>query len=933
MNPPAAPPLGDELGEIPALIETLLATEERLEQLTAGEVDSVAGRDGRTFLLRRAQEQMQRGEAAKQAAILNALPAHIVLLDPQGEILSVNETWRNFTGAHVLQGPDYAIGVNYLAACDQAGGVGATEAQQVAAGIRAVLAGTSRMFSLEYACAMPTGRLWFLLTVTPMHTDRLRGAVVRQLDITDRKRAESERERFFTLSMDLLCIVGFDGSFQRVNPAFHRMLGYTEAEIYGQPLQKFIHPDDRISTLAEIGRLKSGATTHNFENRYRCKDGTYRWILWTAVPFAQDNTFYGEGHDITVRKQNEEALREKNALIRIAGRITRTGGWAVDVLGEQLFWDDVVYDILEAPRDQVPELGTILARYTDPWRAQTVAALTACMTKGTAFDLEVEILTFKGKPLWVRVCGEAKRAADGTVSRVQGAFQDITERKRVEKSLQRFRALVDQSNDALEVIDPETGRYLDINDRGCVMHGYAREEFLGLRIADVSATIKEADWPAIREDIRLHVSRSNEGIHRRKDGSTFPVEFSSKWVRLDRDYIVSVVRDITERKTTEARLLHTQRIENIGLLAAGVAHDLNNILAPMLMAASLLRTHMTAESDLRMLGMVENGAHRGAALVRQILGFAHASGGEQQLLQVKHVLRDLISIITETFPKSVEFVGELGPELWTIRADPTQIHQVLLNLCINARDAMPQGGRLTLRAGNCRLDLPTARTLEGASPGDWVKLEVSDTGTGIPPEVLARIWEPFFTTKAPGKGTGLGLSTVRGIVERHHGFIVVQTARGSGSTFSLYLPVAEGPANPEHPVPQISAGHGELVLVVDDEESIRDITTAILRYNNYRALVATDGIDGLTVFAQHGLEIRLVITDFNMPRLNGEKFARIARSLHPAVKIIGMSGGEDGRAAAAAPHSYADAFMAKPFSVETLLAIVHRLLAPTTARS
>jgi len=1182
MKPPAAPPLGDEHDEIPALIETLLAAEERLEQLTAGEVDTVAGRDGRTFLLRRAQEQLHRGQAGKQAAILNALPVHIALLDTQGVIVSVNDTWRHFTGAHVLQGPGYAIGFNYLAACDQAGGVSALEAQQVASGIRAVLAGTSRMFSLEYACAMPTGRLWFLLTVTPMHADRLRGAVVRQLDITDRKRAESERERFFTLSVDLLCIAGFDGHFQRVNPAFTRMLGYTEAELHAQPLVEFIHPDDRAPTLAEFGRLESGALTLNFENRYRCKDGTYRWILWNAVPFAADSALYAVGHDITGRKlaqealerqqtelrvlfdlvpalillkdtqnrllrvnqrvadavgrtveemegrptseffpdlaaryhtedltvinsgvpelgvvqatltpagnpqwvqtdkvplrdpsgkvvgilvmaqditermQNEESLREKNALIRIASRITRTGGWALELPSQRVFWADEVFDIFEYPLGDELSLDMALAMYPDHSRPRISALIEECARNGTPFDIEIEAVTALRRPIWARVRGEAERRTDGSILRVHGAFQDITERRRSEEilhllrsaveqstesilitdaqldlpgprivfvnpaftrmtgytaadvigltprilqgphtdravmqrlrdnlqhgqvfrgqainyrkdgeefplewevapirdaqgvvthfvalqrdiaerktsemALQRFRALLDQSNDTLEVVDPETGRFIDVNDRGCTTHGYTREEFLKLTVSDINPAISPAEWLRVRDGIQLRGFRSAEGVRRRKDGTTFPVEFSSKWVRLDRDYIVSVVRDTTERKASEERLLHAQRIENIGMLAAGVAHDLNNILAPMLMAASILQSRITDEGDRRMLVMVETSAQRGAALVRQILSFSQASGGEQQVLQVKHLLRDIAMIVQETFPKSLTFVEEIDSELWTILADVTQIHQVLLNLCINARDAMPGKGTLTLRAANCRLDEAAARTLEGASAGNWLKLEVSDTGTGIPPEVLAHIWEPFFTTKAPGKGTGLGLSTVRGIVERHLGFINVQTQPGRGTTFSLYLPTAEGSTRTEPGLGSVSDGHGELILVVEDEESMREIINEMLTLHHYRVMTAADGIGGIALVAKHGLEIRLVITDFNMPGLTGEGFARVARALNATVKILGMSGGDEGRKAAVGTDPFADAFLVKPFTPQDLLLQVQRLLAPT----
>ncbi|MEO6874839.1 MAG: PAS domain S-box protein [Opitutaceae bacterium] len=938
MSPTVLPPSGDKHDEIPGLIETLLATEARLEQLTAGQVDTVAGQDGRTFLLRRAQEQMRRGEAGKQASILNALPARIALLDTVGNILSVNEAWRNFVGAHVLQGPGYTVSLNYLTACDGAHGYGAREAHEVARGIRSVLAGTEALFSIEYSYAVSEEQYCFLLTATPLAEGHRRGAIVTQLDITDRTRAE-------------------------------------------------------------------------------------------------------------------EALRQKDALIHMAGRITRTGGWAVEIPSQKVFWSDEIFDLMEFPRGQAPTLAEALELYPIPWREKITAAMIACAEHGAPFDFEMQITTAKKRNIWVRVCAEAKRRKDGSVLRVQGAFQDITERRRADEKLQllssaadqsteailitdaqldlpgpqivfanpafarmtgytaaevigqtprimqgprtdrallrhlrenlaagqmfkgqtinyrkdgqpfpiewqiapirdaqgivthyvalqrditerqlaemalkRFRALVDQSSDTLEVIDPATGRFLDVNDRGCVMHGFTREEFLDLRITDVSATTTEANWPTVRESIRLHSSRSGEGVHRRKDGTTFPVEFRSKWVKLERDYIVTVVRDITERKATEEQLLHSQRIENIGMLAAGVAHDLNNVLAPMLMAASILQSHITDAGDLRMVQMVEASAQRGAALVRQILGFAHGVGGEQQLVQVKHVLHDIASIITETFPKLLDFEQEIPRDLWTIQGNPTQLHQVILNLCINARDAMPDGGTLTLKGENCSLDEPAARAIPGASPGDWLKLEVSDTGTGIPPDVLAHMWDPFFTTKGPGKGTGLGLSTVRGIVERHRGVITVQTVPARGTTFTVYFPATDGTVGTSPSTPLVFRGNGELIAIVDDEESIRNLITDILFHHGYQVISASDGIDGVGLMAKHVGEIRLVITDFNMPGLNGDKFARVIRSMNPAIKIIGISGGDEGRVAAATANPYADVFLTKPFKAEVLLAQVQELL-------
>jgi signal transduction histidine kinase/CheY-like chemotaxis protein len=388
--------------------------------------------------------------------------------------------------------------------------------------------------------------------------------------------------------------------------------------------------------------------------------------------------------------------------------------------------------------------------------------------------------------------------------------------------------------------------------------------------------------------------------------------------------------DITDRKRLEEQFLRAQRMENIGMLAAGIAHDLNNMLAPILLAAPMLRDHVSDPGALGLLSTLERSAERGANLVRQILAFAHGATGEQRLLQVKHVLRDISAVIAATFPKSIRLEDYIPSDLWPILGNPTQIHQVVLNLCVNARDAMPDGGTMRLRAENRVLDAAAANAIEGGRPGHFLVLHVEDTGTGIPPEIVARMWEPFFTTKEVGKGTGLGLSTVRGIIESHNGFVQFMTALGSGSSFHIYLPAAEGAATDRHsptsrPLPP---GRGELILVVDDERHIRDMTMTMLTRNGYRAILAADGAEAASVFAQRAAEIRLVITDLQMPNLDGATLGRALRRINPATKMLMVTGlsSPTGPPPENKSEEYADAILHKPFKPETLLAKVHELL-------
>jgi nitrogen-specific signal transduction histidine kinase/CheY-like chemotaxis protein len=388
--------------------------------------------------------------------------------------------------------------------------------------------------------------------------------------------------------------------------------------------------------------------------------------------------------------------------------------------------------------------------------------------------------------------------------------------------------------------------------------------------------------------------------------------------------------NLSVKKRLDEQFLRAQRLESIGMLASGIAHDLNNVLAPIILAAPVLREHATNPDDLRIISSLEKSAERGVDLVRQILTFAQGVGGGHQLLEIKHILQETMSVVTETFPKNIRLEDFVPDDLWPIMADPTQIHQVLLNLCVNARDAMPEGGVLRVRAENCLLDERAAKKIDGAMAGAWLVLHVEDTGTGIPAEALNHIWEPFFTTKSADKGTGLGLSTVRGIVDHHRGFISLKTQSGRGTTFRVYLPAAEMPAKIDHldPVrPSAVRGNGELILIVDDEPQIRDITAAILSRHGYRVLIAGDGSEAVALFASRSSEISVVVTDMSMPNLDGTILANIVQHLNPMVKILAMSG-LSSSGGESKMRQITEAFLFKPFKVEALLQAVNKLLHP-----
>jgi two-component system cell cycle sensor histidine kinase/response regulator CckA len=355
------------------------------------------------------------------------------------------------------------------------------------------------------------------------------------------------------------------------------------------------------------------------------------------------------------------------------------------------------------------------------------------------------------------------------VTAIHRALRDSEESREREIAERRIREqadLLNKAHDAIIVTDLD-GVITFWNQGAERISGSFAAEVIGRRLRDVFGTTTNADLEEAQKALEHADEWHGEFRLHNKNGKAVVMDLSVTLIRDDAGSPkarLSIGTDVTEKKKLEEQFLRVQRLESIGMLASGIAHDLNNVLAPIFLAAPMLRERATDPADIRMITTLEKSAERGAGLVRQILSFAHGVGGANQLVQVKHLLRDTASVITETFPKNIRLEDRIPGSLWPIMANPSQIHQIALNLCVNARDAMPDGGKLSLFAENCLLDDIAAQAIAGATPGPWVVLHVEDTGTGIPSDVLEHIWEPFFTTKEVGKGTGLGLSTVRGIV-------------------------------------------------------------------------------------------------------------------------------------------------------------------------
>lgn len=391
------------------------------------------------------------------------------------------------------------------------------------------------------------------------------------------------------------------------------------------------------------------------------------------------------------------------------------------------------------------------------------------------------------------------------------------------------------------------------------------------------------------------------------------------------------VRDAELRKQNrelQNQLLHAQRMQSIGAITSGVAHDLNNILAPILMASEMLSDRSLDPEDQRLLKIIETNAERGAAVVKQLLSLSRKVDGKRSVLDLAQLIRDIARLAKQTFPNSVNVELNVASKLWSTTGDATQLYQVLLNLAVNARDAMPNGGALTISAENVHVDEHFAAMHPEAAPGPYVRVSVADTGTGIGPEILPKIFDPFFTTKGE-KGNGLGLATVLGIVKSHGGSVRVQSAAGSGTRFDIYFPatVADQASEGLGDVEIIPSGHGELVLIAEDQKDVRELLGKTLAANRYAVLLASDGPEALVQLSRHLDEVRLLITDIRLPFMDGVALIRAVRRMSPNVKLVVSTGSEDRQREL--DELAVSAILHKPYAADVLVRTVHRVLHET----
>jgi PAS domain S-box-containing protein len=776
--------------------------------------------------------------------------------------------------------------------------------------------------------------------------------------LQERKRAEEKLEFKNIMlvtqqetSLDGILVVDENGEIISFNRRFVDIWGVpldmaeskSDEQVLQSVMDKLVNPEEFVGKLEQLYEDRDETS----RDEIVLKDGR-TFDRYSAPMLGEGGKCYGRVwyfRDITEHKRAEKALQESDERLRQAVRAGSIGIFDHDHRSDTIYWSPEQRRIYGWD----PEEPVTLPKYLQYVHAEDRVRIAEAVQRAHDprgdgyFDVEHRIVNRNDAIRWLSTRSRTHFEGEGSARhkvRTIGAVVDITERKQAEAALQasqeRLRQIFEASPNVTSVfrMEGQNLRRTWVSPNLERLFGYTVEE--ALQPHWWSAHVHPEDRARVITEsgrILAHEHIVHEYRFLRRDGGVVWINDELQLLRdaAGQPYeVVGAWTDITKRKELETHLLRTQRLESVGRLASGIAHDLNNILAPMLMVAPLLREAIQDPELRNMLDLVETNAQRGSNIIKQLLTFGRGLEGERVPVQLRALILDMAGIIRETFHKNITTQRETPPDTWPVKGDATQLHQVLMNLCVNARDAMPEGGTLTLKLENHEFDESFARMTPGARPGRYVCLSVTDTGEGIAPEHLDKIYDPFFTTKELGKGTGLGLSTVLGIVQSHGGFIQVHSQPGRGTQFKVYLPASEtAEAQPasqaNQPLPQ---GGGELVLVVDDESSVRQVTRKLLERNGYRVIEAAEGADGITQYVAHQQEVQVVVTDLAMPVMDGPTFIRVLRRMNPQVRVIAVTGYQSKSSLPADLGVPGEARLSKPFTGAMLLQTLQRVLHP-----
>ncbi|HYW19515.1 MAG TPA: PAS domain S-box protein [Nodularia sp. (in: cyanobacteria)] len=769
-------------------------------------------------------------------------------------------------------------------------------------------------------------------------------------DITERKQIEdslrSSEERL-TLALEATQMGIWDWDLRSNQVIFSANM----ALLYGLPdsggcqsLEEFfklVHPED-LEPLSEV--ITSSIVQRGvFKSEFRVvwPDGSIHWLSGNGKLFCNELgkpiRLIGTNRCIGDRKEAEASLRASEERYRSVVTAMQEGIIIHEANGNIAACNASAQRILGRTFDQMlthssdhPGWHT-LKEDGSPFPSEMHPSMVSLRTGQPCSNVVMGLYPPNGKLTWISINSQPLfHDNDPVPYGVIASFADISDRKQAEEKISEQAALLNIASDAILVRDFDS-KILFWNQGAERMYGWQAEEALG---KDPLELCCKNNFPQLREALKTVIkSGSWQGELRKVTKSGQEIVVSSRWTLMydaagQPKSILCVSTDITEKKQLEEQFFRAQRLESLGTLAGGIAHDLNNILTPILAASQLLQVRFAQDKEhyQNLLQIIEKNSKRGAALVKQVLSFARGFKGERTIVQLKHLIAEINQIAQQTFPKSIEFAITIPEDLWAVSGDATQLHQVFMNLVVNARDAMPAGGTVSIHTENMFIDQAYARMNLDAKVGHYVVMTVADTGIGIPPEILDKIFDPFFTTKEVGKGTGLGLSTVLGIIKSHGGFMNVSSTVEQGSKFKLFLPAVEVTQSLDINNLEIFPGQGELILFVDDEPEIREIAKIVLEKYNYKTITASNGIEAIALYAQHKQQISAVLMDIMMPEMDGITAIRTLQKMNPEVKIIACSGINPNVALANADHTAVEVVVAKPYTAPDLLNSLHHIL-------